>query len=94
MTFSRRAIARSVLGVGVSVVAVWLLLRSVDLAAAAQVLRTADPAWIGVMLLTSTTDIAMRGARCTALRSNGVACAANQRASPMHCAPWISIRRP
>jgi len=63
MTFSRRAIARSVLGVGVSVVAVWLLVRSVDLAAAAQVLRTADPAWIGVMLLTSTTDIAMRGAR-------------------------------
>ena len=63
MTFSRRAIARAVLGIGVSVVAVWLLVRSVDLAAAAQVLRTADPAWIGVMFLTCLTDVAMRGAR-------------------------------
>ena len=63
MTFSRRAIARSVLGIGVSVVAVWLLVRSVDLASAAAVLRTAIPAWIAVMVLTCLTDIASRGAR-------------------------------
>ena len=63
MTFSRRAIARSVLGIGVSVVAIWLLLRSVDLAAAAQVLKTASPAWIAVMFVTCFVDIASRGAR-------------------------------
>jgi uncharacterized protein (TIRG00374 family) len=63
MTFSRRAIARSVLGIGVSVVAIWLLFRSVDLAAAGQVLRTADPAWIGVMFVTAFVDVAARGAR-------------------------------
>ena len=63
MTFSRRAIARSILGIGVSVVAVWLLLRSVDLASAAAVLRTAIPAWIAVMAITCLTDIASRGAR-------------------------------
>jgi uncharacterized protein (TIRG00374 family) len=63
MTFSRRAIARAVLGIGVSVVAVWLLVRSVDLSAAAQVLRTADPAWIAVMFVTCVIDISARGAR-------------------------------
>jgi len=63
MTFSRRAIARSVLGIGVSVVAIWLLVRSVDLAAAGQVLRTADPAWIAVMFVTAFFDVASRGAR-------------------------------
>ena len=41
MTFSRTR-ARGPVGIGVSVVAVWLLLRSVDLAAAADVLRTAS----------------------------------------------------
>lgn len=63
MTFSRRAIARSVLGIAVSIVSIWLLVRSVDLAAAAQVLRTAAPAWIAVMFVTSVIDIASRGAR-------------------------------
>ena len=67
MTFSRRAIARSVLGIGVSVVAIWLLVRSVDLAAAWQVLKTADPAWIAVMFVTAFIDIGARGARWRAL---------------------------
>ncbi len=63
MTFSRRAIARAVLGIGISIVAGWLVLRSVDLASAADVLRTASPGWIAVMAVTCLTDIASRGAR-------------------------------
>ena len=63
MTFSRRAIARSVLGIAISIVAGWLVLRSVDLAAAADVLRTAIPAWIAVMAVTSVVDVSTRGAR-------------------------------
>ena len=61
MTFSRRAIARSVLGIGVSVVAIWLLLRSVDLAAAGQVMKTASQARIAVMFVTCFVDIDSRG---------------------------------
>ena len=49
MRFSRRSIVRAVLGIGISVVASWLVLRSVDLASAADILRTADPIWIAVM---------------------------------------------
>ena len=55
--------ARAVLGIGISVVASWLVLRSVDLAAAADTLRTADPAWIAFMFATVFLDVAARGGR-------------------------------
>lgn len=63
MRFSRRSIARAVLGIGISVVASWLVLRSVDLAAAADTLKTANPMWIGVMLITILVDVGSRGGR-------------------------------
>ena len=63
MRFSRRSIVRAVLGIGISVVASWLVLRSVDLAAAADILRTADPIWIAVMFITVFLDVASRGGR-------------------------------
>ena len=42
----RRAPARARVGIAISVVAIWILVRSVDIAAAFEVLRTASPAWI------------------------------------------------
>ena len=63
MRISRGALIRGALGIGVSLFAIYVLVRSVDLQAAFEVLRTASPAWIGVMLVTTTLDIAARGAR-------------------------------
>ena len=58
-----RLIARAVLGVAISVVAMALALRSVDLAAAVEVIRTAAPAWIAGMLLFNVADVSLRGWR-------------------------------
>src|SRR5262245_11564740 len=63
MRISRSALLRATLGIAISVVALWILVRSVDIPAALDVLRTASPAWILVMLVTTTIDIGARGAR-------------------------------
>jgi uncharacterized protein (TIRG00374 family) len=60
---SRNALLRGTLGIAVSVVAIWILVSSVDLRAAFEVLRTASPAWIAVMLVATTIDVGARGAR-------------------------------
>ncbi len=67
MSISRNSLLRGTIGIAVSVVALWILLQSVDVGAAFEVLRTASPAWIAVMLVTATIDIAARGARWRAL---------------------------
>jgi uncharacterized membrane protein YbhN (UPF0104 family) len=67
MRIGRNALLRGTLGIVVSVVAVWILVQSVDIGAALEVLGTASPAWIAVMFLTTTVDIAARGARWRAL---------------------------
>jgi uncharacterized protein (TIRG00374 family) len=67
MRIGRGALLRAVLGIAISVFAIWVLIGSVDLAAAWSVLRTASPAWIGLMLITATIDIGARGARWRAL---------------------------
>src|SRR4051795_11720466 len=67
MRISRGALLRGILGIAISVFAIWVLIRSVDLAAAWSVLRTASPAGIAVMLVTTTVDIGARGARWRAL---------------------------
>jgi glycosyltransferase 2 family protein len=67
MRLSRNALLRGGLGIAVSVFAIWILVGSVDLEAAAGVLRTASPVWIGVMVVTATIDVAARGARWQAL---------------------------
>jgi uncharacterized protein (TIRG00374 family) len=67
MGFGRNALLRGAIGIAVSVVAIWVLVNSVDMGAAFAVLRTASPGWIGVMLVASTVDVAARGARWRAL---------------------------
>ena len=64
---SRRALLRATLGIAISLVAIFILLRSVDVGAAVEVLRNANPAWIGVMLVTVLIDVGARGARWQAL---------------------------
>jgi len=63
MRLDRRTLLRGGLGIAVSVVAVYVLLSSVDVGRTLQVLSGASLAWIGVMLLTSVADVAARGAR-------------------------------
>ena len=67
MALSRRTILRTVLGIGISAIAIWILARSVDLPRTIDVLRTANPAWILLMLGTVFVDVAARGGRWQAL---------------------------
>lgn len=67
MRISRGALLRGGLGIAISLVALWILVTSVDIESAVQVLRTASPAWIGFMVVTATIDVAARGARWRAL---------------------------
>ncbi len=67
MRISRNALLRATLGIAISVVAIVILINSVDIEAALQVLRTASPAWIAVMFVTAIIDIGARGARWRAL---------------------------
>ncbi len=64
---SRRALLRATLGIAISLIAIVVLLRSVDVGAAVEVLRNANPAWIGVMLVTVLIDVGARGARWRSL---------------------------
>jgi hypothetical protein len=63
MRIGRNALLRGTLGISVSAVALVILVRSVDIAAAMQVLATAAPAWVALMLVTTTVDVGTRGAR-------------------------------
>lgn len=67
MTVSRRVLFRAALGIGVSLLAGWVLFQSVDVGAALEVLATADPAWIGLMVVVTVIDVAARGGRWRAL---------------------------
>ncbi len=67
MRMSRRTLLRTIVGVAISAAAIWVLSGSVDLPRAIDVLRTADPAWIALMVATVFIDVAARGARWRAL---------------------------
>jgi glycosyltransferase 2 family protein len=54
---------RAVVGVAISVVALAIAVRGVDLGRTADVLRSASPGWIALMLGFSVLDISLRGAR-------------------------------
>jgi glycosyltransferase 2 family protein len=54
---------RTIVGISISVIALWLVFRDVDLQSAVEILRTADPLWIGVMLVAMLADIAVRTLR-------------------------------
>ena len=63
MSIGRNALLRGAIGIAISVAAVWILTRSVDVGAAFEALRKASPIWIVVMVITATLDISSRGAR-------------------------------
>ena len=59
----RGAIVRAVIGIAISVVAVALVIRSVDIAKTADALSRADLRWVAFGAVLSTTDLAFRGLR-------------------------------
>jgi uncharacterized protein (TIRG00374 family) len=67
--FDRGFALRALLGIVVSVGAVWVLLRSVDVGAAFEVLRHANLSAVGLMVVTVLLDVGARGARWRALLS-------------------------
>jgi uncharacterized protein (TIRG00374 family) len=67
MTIDRRTLLRGALGIAISVIAGWILLRSVDVGAALQALAQADPLWVLAMVATVAVDVGARGARWRAL---------------------------
>jgi uncharacterized protein (TIRG00374 family) len=64
---NRRTAIRGLLGIAISVIAAFILVRSVDVGAAIEVLRGADLAIVGLMVVTVFLDVAFRGARWRAL---------------------------
>lgn len=67
MRVDRGFLLRAALGIAISVGAVAVLLRSVDVGAAIDVLRGANLAAVGLMVVTVFLDVASRGARWRAL---------------------------
>jgi len=63
MTLGRSTLLRASLGIAISVIAGWVLLRSVDIGAAIEILSTANPAFIGLMIVTMLVDVGARAAR-------------------------------
>ncbi|HEX2469191.1 MAG TPA: lysylphosphatidylglycerol synthase transmembrane domain-containing protein [Candidatus Limnocylindrales bacterium] len=64
---SRRTAGRAILGIAISVAAVVILVRSVDIGAALEVLSRADLGAVAVMAVSVLLDVAARGARWRAL---------------------------
>jgi uncharacterized protein (TIRG00374 family) len=56
-------ILRAAVGAAISIVALWLVLRGVDLARTADVLAHADPRWIALAAVCVATDLAFRALR-------------------------------
>jgi glycosyltransferase 2 family protein len=67
MRVDRGFLLRAALGIAISVGAVYILLRSVDIGAAIDVLRQANLAAVGLMFVTVFLDVAARGGRWRAL---------------------------
>ncbi len=63
MTSRGKLIARGAIGLVISIIAMALALRAVDLGAAVDVIRTATPAWLLVMVALCTLDVGLRGWR-------------------------------
>ncbi|HUP54222.1 MAG TPA: lysylphosphatidylglycerol synthase transmembrane domain-containing protein [Methylomirabilota bacterium] len=64
---NRKTLLRTIVGLAISGVAIWILARSVDVPRTVDVLRTANPLWILVMVGTCLLDVGARGARWQAL---------------------------
>lgn len=59
----RGGLGRAVLGVGISVIALALVVRSVDIGATWVALRTADPRWAALLIAFLAVDILLRAVR-------------------------------
>ena len=59
----RGAVIRAIIGIAISVAAIVLVLRSVNIAETLEVLKRADLRWVAVGAAFSTTDLAFRGLR-------------------------------
>jgi uncharacterized protein (TIRG00374 family) len=59
----RISLLRAGIGVAISLVALWLVLRSVDLAATAEALRSADWRWVAVLIGFICIDLSVRSLR-------------------------------
>lgn len=59
----RSNLLRAAVGAAISITAIWLVLRSVDIGRAVDVLRTTDRAWIGLMGGFIVTDLGVRALR-------------------------------
>lgn len=64
---SRRSIVRTILGLAISAAAIWILVNSVNVPRALDVLYRAEPGWIALMLGTVFLDVAARAARWRSL---------------------------
>lgn len=54
---------RAVLGIGISIASLWFVMRGVDFASVAAILRTAIPAWILATVLLQMLDVLLRASR-------------------------------
>jgi len=59
----RNTLLRGGIGAAISVVAIWLVLRSVDVAQTIEILRAADLRWIGLLAVFVVVDLLMRALR-------------------------------
>jgi glycosyltransferase 2 family protein len=64
---SPRGLARAGVGILISVVALFLVIRSVDVPAAWNVLKSADPRWVAVLVVFVCSDVLLRALRWRAL---------------------------
>jgi uncharacterized protein (TIRG00374 family) len=64
---SRGGLARAAIGVAISVVALFLVVRSVDLGAAWSTLQRAEPRWVALLLAFVGVDVILRALRWRAL---------------------------
>ena len=65
----RRGLGRAAIGVAISIVALFIVGRSVDVAAAWETLKTADPRWIVALLAFVVLDVLLRALRWRVLLS-------------------------
>jgi uncharacterized protein (TIRG00374 family) len=59
----RGGLGRAVIGMAISIVALGLVVRSVDLAAAWEALRNADPRWVALLVAFIAVDVVLRAVR-------------------------------
>ena len=74
---SRGSLVRALVGVAISVVTIIAIVRGIDLAKVADILRTANPAWIAVTLCAVVVDLSIRSLRWKRLLA------------PIHPVPYV-----